>query len=99
MIKKTIAIAVVLSVLVGCGTTKPLITRDRSVVVMPNEAQLRCPDLPMVPTNIERMTDTDVAEYILELYQTGRICKSSLEGVRDFLLEAQKITQDAHTNE
>jgi len=98
MIKLVAAIAM-LGMLSACGTTKPNIIRTETVVVMPSEAQLRCPDLPVVPSNIETMTDVDVAEYILELYKAGRICKGSLEGVKDFLLEAQKITLETNKNE
>jgi hypothetical protein len=45
------------------------------------------------------MTDVDVAEYILDLYKAGKICKGSLEGVKDFLLKAQKITLETNNNE
>jgi len=98
MIKLVAAIAM-LGMLSACGMTKTNIMPTETVVVMPSEAQLRCPDLPVVPSNIETMTDVDVAEYILELYKAGRICKGSLEGVKDFLLEAQKITLETNKNE
>ncbi len=100
MIKFAIVVAVTLSLLAGCSSApKPFITRTKTVVVMPSESQLRCPELPTVPENIETMTDADVAEYILELYKTGRICKGSLEGVKSFLLEAQKITRETNEND
>ncbi len=99
MIKTAIIIAT-LGLLVGCASAPtPIITRTKTIVVMPSEAQLRCPELPMVPENIEIMTDADVAEYILELYKTGRICKGSLKGVKNFLLEAQKITRETNGND
>lgn len=96
---KVITAIVMLGMLSACGTTGPMVTRTQTVVVMPSESQLRCPDLPVVPSNIETMTDVDVAEYILELYKAGRICKGSLEGVKDFLLKAQKITLETNKNE
>ncbi len=96
---KLVAVIVMLGMLSACAANKPNIIRTQTVVVMPSEAQLRCPDLPVVPSNIETMTDVDVAEYILELYKAGRICKGSLEGVKDFLLEAQKITLETNKNE
>lgn len=96
MIKIIFAI-VMLGMLSSCGTaTKPNIIRTELVVVMPSESQLRCPDLPVVPSNIETLTDVDVADYILELYKAGMICKGSLEGVKDFLIKAQKITQETN---
>lgn len=97
---KMIATIVMLGMLAGCSSMpKPIITRTQTVVVMPSESQLRCPELPAVPSNIETMTDADVADYILELYKAGRICKGSLEGVKEFLLKAQKITQETNKNE
>ncbi len=97
---KIIAITIILGVLVGCSSTpKVPIVRTQTVVVMPSESQLRCPDLPVVPTAVGTMTDADVADYILELYKAGRICKGSLEGVKDFLLKAQKITQETNVTE
>ncbi len=95
MIKVIFAI-VMLGMLSSCGTTKPNIIRTETVVVMPSESQLRCPDLPVVPSNIETLTDVDVADYLLELYKAGMICKGSLEGVKDFLIRAQKITQETN---
>jgi len=97
---RILAVSTLLVILLGCGTTQgPVVVRTQTVVVMPSESQLRCPELPAVPTNIESMTDADVADYILELYKTGRICKGSLEGVKNFLLEAQKITRESNENE
>jgi hypothetical protein len=96
---KIIATVIMLGMLSACGTVKPNIIKTQTIVVMPSESQLRCPDLPVVPSNIETMTDVDVADYILELYKAGRICKGSLEGVKEFLLEAQKITLETNKNE
>lgn len=96
---KIIATVIMLGMLTACGTVKPNIIKTQTIVVMPSESQLRCPDLPVVPSNIETMTDVDVADYILELYKAGRICKGSLEGVKEFLLEAQKITLETNKNE
>jgi hypothetical protein len=96
---KIIAAIVMLGMLSACSTVKPNIIKTQTIVVMPSESQLRCPDLPVVPSNIETMTDVDVADYILELYKAGRICKGSLEGVKEFLLEAQKITLETNKNE
>jgi len=61
---------------------------------MPSESLFRCPDLPMVPDDVDSMTDVDVADYLLRLYESGKICKESLEDVRQFLIEAKKITED-----
>lgn len=96
---KVIAVILMLGMVSACSATKPNMVRTQTIVVMPSESQLRCPDLPVVPSNIETMTDVDVADYILELYKAGKICKGSLEGVKDFLLEAQKITLETNKNE
>ncbi len=82
--------------IVGCATTSdPVSVQYKNKVVMPSDAQLRCPDLPIVPSDIGNLTDVQVAEYLLDLYQAGKICKQSLAAVKKFLEDAQQAIDEA----
>lgn len=77
--------------LAGCGTNKTLVTEEKHIVVMPPEGLWDCPDVPEPPSGT--YTQAEVADYILKLYQTHQICQDSIEEVRRYLVQAQKITE------
>ena len=85
----------------GCaGNPKRVLSvQEKQVVVMPSDAQFRCPELPIVPENIDNLMDTEVADYLLQLYESGKICRDSLEGVKQFLIDAQKGIDKAQPKE
>lgn len=93
---KKICLAIVVILAAGCSSMQEkVVTVTKPVVVMPPESMYRCPELPPIPQR-EGMTDVDVANYVLKLYETGQICKASLEDVKQFLIEAKKIAEEAN---
>ena len=91
---KLLTIILIAIFMSGCSLMSskqpPLSIHIKKEVVMPSEAQFRCPELPIVTADIDNLTDTEVADYLLQLYEAGSICKDSLEGVRQFLIDAQR---------
>jgi len=85
-----IAIALTLT-LVGCGGGKTLVVEETTKVAMPPASLWECPDIVMPE---EFASQADVADYVLLLYESYAICKDSLEDVRAWLIEAEKITED-----
>ena len=82
-----------LLLLVGCTSIQDkVVTVREPVVVMPPESMFNCPDAPVLPP--AGTTDVAVADYILRLYQTGRLCRESLGDVKRFLIDAKKIAED-----
>lgn len=93
---KKICLAIIVVLAAGCSSIQEkVVTITKPIVVMPPESMYRCPDLPPVPDSVG-MTDVDVANYILTLYETGKICKASLNDVKIFLIEAKKIAEEGN---
>ncbi len=79
--------------LVGCTSIQEkVVTVREPVVVMPPESMFNCPDAPVLPS--PGTTDVAVADYILRLYQSGRLCRESLGDVKQFLIDAKKIAEE-----
>lgn len=80
-------------ILVGCTSIQDrVVTVRQPIVVTPPESMFKCPEMPVLPP--PGTTDVAVADYILRLYQTGRLCKESLGDVKQFLIDAKKIAED-----
>ncbi len=78
--------------LASCGGTKQtLVVEERTKVAMPPDALWECPDV-QIPADITMQSE--VADYVLELYEAHQVCKDSLEDVRAWLIKAEKITKD-----
>ena len=77
--------------LVGCGTKPTLVKEEKHIVVQPPEGLWNCPEAPQPPP--PGATQAEVADYILRLYQNQEVCKESMEEVRRYLEQAQKITE------
>ena len=91
---KKICLAIVVVLAAGCSSMQErVVTVTKPVVVVPPESMFNCPDMPDIPG--PGTTDVAVADYILELYETGKICKESLRDVRQFLIDAKKIADEA----
>lgn len=83
----------ILVLLAGCTSIQEkVVTVREPVVVMPPESMFKCPEMPILPP--PGTTDVAVADYILRLYQTGRLCKDSLGDVKQFLIDAKKIAEE-----
>ena len=89
---KILAIIPLMLVLTACGGTKKTLMIEETVkVAMPPAELLECPDV-RLPENVT--LQSEVADYVLELYQGHQICKQHLEAVKAWLIEADKITED-----
>ena len=88
---RILGIIVLALTLAGCGASKTLVVEERTKVAMPPAALWECPDVHLPET----VTQADVADYVLVLYEAHQICKNSLEEVRAWLIEAEKITEDS----
>ena len=79
--------------LAACGgIKKTLVIEETTKVAMPPEALWECPDV-RLPSDITMQSE--VADYVLELYQGHQICKQHLGDVRAWLIKAEKITEDS----
>jgi hypothetical protein len=78
--------------LAACGGTKNTLMIEETVkVAMPPAELLECPDV-RLPETVTKQSE--VADYVLELYQGHQICKQHLEKVKTWLIKADKITED-----
>ena len=78
-------------VLAGCGGGKTLAVKKEQIVVMPPEGLWNCPESPEPPP--AGYTQKDIADYVLRLYQTNKVCAESLEAVRQYLIQAKELTE------
>ena len=88
---RILAIAALALALTACGGGKTLVTEQTHIVVQPPEGLWNCPDSPAPPPS--GSTQAEVAEYILQLYQAHQVCKSAIANVRQYLEQAQLITE------
>jgi uncharacterized protein YcfL len=76
--------------LAGCTSKKTLVVEETTKVAMPPVSLWVCPKRAM-PASFD--SQADVADYVLSLYESYQICKDSLEDVRAWLIEAEKIAE------
>ena len=90
---KKICLAILVVLVAGCSSMQEkIVTVTKPVVVVPPESMFNCPDLPTIPP--AGTTDVAIADYILRLHKTGRLCKESLQDVRRFLIDAKKLAEE-----
>jgi len=90
------ALLLALVALVGCaGAQRQIHVVTRYEVVSVPESLYRCPELPLPPfapdsaaQQLSQRYDLQIADYLLELYGAGAICRKALGDVREFLRKA-----------
>lgn len=87
----TIGIVALALSLSACGGGKFLVTEKEHIVVQPPEGLYDCPDAPAPPP--PGSTQAEVADYILQLYETQQVCQKALADVKAYLKQAEKITE------
>jgi hypothetical protein len=88
---RTLSVILLTIILTACGGTKPtIVTEVRTIVVEPPAGLWQCPDVHAPPATA---TQAAVADYVLGLYQSHRICKESINAVQQFLEDAKRITK------
>ena len=92
MKKIILLLAVVL--LASCNDQTQVVTTYRHMVVHPDEAMYYCPVVKEFP-NWKTLTDSQVAKLIVRLHKNNLTCKSSIESIRKFLNDADKIVKRA----
>lgn len=91
---RILGIIVVALALAGCGTNKTLVVEETTRVAMPPAGLWECPDAPVLPEDLATWTQAEVADYILQLYEAHEVCQDSINDVRAWLIEAEKITEE-----
>ena len=97
LVKNFLLLLVLPLLLTGCmslggGGKKILVPQKEQIVVMPPAILFTCPDIPKFPEGTE-YTQRDVAELVIELYRSGKLCKDNLEAVQKYLLKAREIIE------
>ena len=81
----------------GCASepTHQFITKQKQVVVLPDEKMYKCPTVTSFPDS-KNLTDIQVARLLIKLHSNNLECKNSLAAVKTFL---EKAKTTAETNE
>jgi hypothetical protein len=88
---KLLATIVMVLLLSACGPKALLQVKEKRIVVMPPEGLWYCPDIPEPPAG--EYTQAEVADYVLRMYETHKVCDAALDNVRAYLEEAKLVTE------
>lgn len=77
-----------LLLLIGCGNQSFILRSPRNVLVTPEEGMYNCEVVNTFP-DTSTLTDTQVARFIVTLYQNNMQCRNSLDAIREFLENAR----------
>ena len=75
--------------LTACGNETMTIRSTRNVVVTPDEGMYNCQVTDTFPDSAT-LTDTQVARFIVSLYQNNVQCRNSLDAIKSFLENARQ---------
>jgi hypothetical protein len=90
-----ILLAAIVIFLSGCASEpQQFITKQKQLVVLPDEKMYRCPTIALFP-NSQTLTDIQVAKLLIQLHTNNLECKNSLTAVKAFL-EKAKTTAEAN---
>ena len=91
---KKIILLIGLVLLASCNDQTQIVQSYRYMVVHPDEAMYYCPLVKEFP-NWKTLTDSQVAKLIVELQKNNLTCKSSIESIRQFIIEADERVKRA----
>jgi uncharacterized protein YcfL len=77
-----------LLLLVGCSNQSLTIRSTQNVLVTPEEGMYNCEIVDTFP-DTTTLTDTQVARFIVTLYQNNVQCRNSIDAIRTFLENAR----------
>jgi len=77
-----------LLMLVGCGSQSFIVRSPQNVLVTPGEGMYNCEVVDTFP-DTATLTDTQVARFIVTLYQNNMQCRNSIDAIRAFLENAR----------
>jgi uncharacterized protein YcfL len=77
-----------LLLLVGCSNQPFMLRSTQNVLVTPEEGMYNCEIVDTFP-DTTTLTDTQVARFIVTLYQNNVQCRNSIDAIRTFLENAR----------
>jgi uncharacterized lipoprotein YajG len=77
--------------LTGCQTAQ-IVTTKEQIVITPSVNMYNCPVVSSYP-NPKTLTDIEVAKLIVQLDRYNKICKNSIEAIRQYLESAKKTAE------
>jgi uncharacterized protein YcfL len=77
-----------LLLLVGCGSQSFIVRSPQNVLVTPEEGMYNCEVVDTFP-DTATLTDSQVARFIVTLYQNNMQCRNSIDAIREFLENAR----------
>lgn len=87
---KKLFIIPLLLLLSGCASTQPYLVKERLVVVdIPENLYAGCPLVKDFP-NWKTLTDPDVADTIIRLYENNVKCYNAVQAIKKFQTSAKK---------
>jgi hypothetical protein len=78
--------------LASCNSQEQIVTSYKYMVAHPSEAMYYCPVVKQFP-KWQTLTDSQVAKLIVQLQKNNLTCKSSIESIRNFINNADKLTK------
>ena len=89
---KKVILLVVAMLLASCNSQEQILTSYKYMVAHPSEAMYYCPVVKQFP-KWQTLTDAQVAKLIVQLQKNNLTCKSSIESIRNFINNADKLTK------
>ena len=89
--KKLLIIPLALLV-AACQSTQPELITTKSRVIIPDNSMYNCPTLAQFPSP-ETLTDVQVAQTIVQLYQNNTTCKNSMDAIKKYLERAKATVE------
>jgi hypothetical protein len=77
-----------LLILGGCASVQPNLIQTKYQVVIPDASMYKCPTLKSFP-KVETLTDIQVAQTMVKLYQNNLTCASSMAAIKQYLDKAK----------
>ena len=98
--RAALAVVILAGLLAGCGTNQQLVREEKRIVVMPPASLFNCPGTPAPPAPKDgvALTQAEVADYLLQLYQNQQVCQQALDDVKAYLKQAEQITNEIEGN-
>jgi hypothetical protein len=78
--------------LTACGQPEIVVSTKYKALIPPNN-MYNCPTMSRLK-NVDKLTDQDIANYLVTLFKNNRICYNSIMAIKDFETKAVKIIGD-----
>ena len=78
----------ILLILGGCASVQPNLIQTKYQVVVPDASMYNCPTIKSFP-KVETLTDIQVAQTMVKLYQNNLTCAASMAAIQKYLAKAK----------